>query len=122
MVRGTSLRSRLQGKTVAAPVVKKLRAPWGLEYDWLNMQKARKDRKSYRLSGGRSWGVSKASGRVHLPSFIHPTRKLVVIEIAAGPLKQPDFIQQCPAQAVDRSRRQKAPCSAKLDSVADLPR
>jgi hypothetical protein len=27
-------------------------------------------------------GVSKASGRGHLPSFIHPTRKLVVIEIA----------------------------------------
>src|SRR3984957_18724989 len=30
-------------------------------------------------------GVSKASGRGHLPSFIHPTRKLVVIEIAAVP-------------------------------------
>jgi hypothetical protein len=48
----------------------------------------RKHEKIEKVTGSQDddfVGVSKASGRGHLPSFIHPTRKLVVIEIAAVP-------------------------------------
>ena len=56
----------------------------GLEYNWLNMQKHEKIEKVTGSQDNDFVGVSKPSGRGHLPSFIHPTRKLVVIEIAAG--------------------------------------
>jgi hypothetical protein len=65
-------------------------------------------------------GVSKASGRGHLPSFNHTTRKLVVIEIAAGQQKQPDFVQRCSAQSSQQVTSSKAPCSANLDSSETL--
>jgi hypothetical protein len=52
----------------------------------------RKHEKIEKVTGSQDddfVAVLKASGRGHLPSFIHPTRKLVVIEIAAGQQKQP---------------------------------
>src|ERR1700760_312779 len=57
----------------------------------LNMQKTRKIEKVTGSQDDDFFSVSKASERGHLPSFIHPTRKLVVIEIAAGQQKQPPF-------------------------------
>jgi hypothetical protein len=92
----------------------------GGEYKWLNIQKTRKIEKvtsavSPDPSVGRCAqdddfvGGSKASGRAHLHSFIHPTRNLVVIEIAAGQQKQPDFVQRCSAQSSQQVTSSKSP-------------
>ena len=93
----------------------------GLEYNWLNMQEHEKIEKVTGSEDDDFVGVSKASGRGHLPSFIRTTRKLVVIEIAAGQQKQPNFVQPCSAQTVNRLHRQKAPGSANLDSSEGQP-
>ena len=52
-------------------------------------------------------GGSKASGRDHLRSFSHTTRKLVVIEIAAGQQKQPDLFSDALLKTVNKLHRQK---------------
>jgi hypothetical protein len=73
----------------------------------------RKHEKIEKVTGSQGddfVGVSKPSGRGHLSSFIHPTRKLVVIEIAASQQKQPDFVHDALLEAVNKLHRQKAPC------------
>jgi hypothetical protein len=57
----------------------------GLEYNSLIWRTHEKIEKVTGAQDDDFAGVSKASGRGHLPSFNHPTRKLVVIEIAAVP-------------------------------------
>jgi hypothetical protein len=81
----------------------------GGEYNWLNMQETRKIEKVTGSQDDDFVGVSKASGRAYLRSFIHTTRKLVVIEIAAGQQKEPDFVQRCSAQNSQQVTSSKKP-------------
>jgi hypothetical protein len=63
-------------------------------------------------------GVSKASGRAHLPSFIHPTRKLVVMRLQPADRSNLILFSDALLKAGNRLHRQKVPCSANLDSSA----
>src|ERR1700722_11969463 len=61
-------------------------------------------------------GVSKASGRGHRPSFNHTTRKLLSLNLQPANRSNLILFSNALIKAVNRLHRQKAPCSANLDS------